>query len=67
MTLFTNVASVNLNDSMYFEILHGLWTGKKPPYTKAGVIRNTNFTASGEIDYSDVAWLDVEELVRERV
>ena len=26
-----------------------------------GVIRNTNFTESGRIDYSDVAWLEVEE------
>ncbi len=57
---FDNVNSINLNDPEYFEILSGLWSGKKPPFTKAGVIRNTNFTASGEIDYSDVAWLDVE-------
>ena len=28
---------------------------------EAGVIRNTNFTASGVIDYSDVAFLQVEE------
>ncbi|HOM69548.1 MAG TPA: restriction endonuclease subunit S [Smithellaceae bacterium] len=60
MMHFDNVNSINLNDPEYFEILSGLWSGKKPPFTKAGVIRNTNFTASGEIDYSDVAWLDVE-------
>jgi type I restriction enzyme S subunit len=60
MMLFGNVDSASLDDPEYFEILGGLWTGKKPPFTKAGVIRNTNFTASGEVDYSDVAWLDVE-------
>lgn len=60
MMQFGNVNSINLDDPDYFEILGGLWKGKKPPFTKAGVIRNTNFTASGEVDYSDVAWLDVE-------
>ncbi|MBM3134182.1 MAG: restriction endonuclease subunit S [Chloroflexi bacterium] len=60
MMLFGNVDSASLDDPEYFEILGGLWTGKKPPFTKAGVIRNTNFTASGKVDYSDVAWLDVE-------
>src|SRR6202035_2057583 len=53
--------AVPLSDSTKFQTLNGLWTGKKPPYTIAGVIRNTNFTASGDVDYSDVAYLDVEE------
>lgn len=52
---------VNLDDERRFETLNGLWTGKKPPFTMAGVIRNTNFTESGCIDYSDVAWLEVEQ------
>ena len=39
---------------------NGLWTGKKPPFETATVIRNTNFTADGTIDLSDVAVLEVE-------
>ena len=39
---------------------NGLWTGKKEPYETAHVIRNTNFTADGRIDLSDVAVLEVE-------
>ena len=52
---------VCLNDEQEFEFLNGLWTGKKNPLIKAKVIRNTNFTNSGEIDWSDIAELDVEE------
>lgn len=52
---------VCLNDEQEFEFLNGLWTGKKNPLIKAKVIRNTNFTISGEIDWSDIAELDVEE------
>ena len=40
---------------------NGLWTGKKPPFVTARVVRNTNFTSDGRIDLSDVAVLDVEE------
>ena len=39
---------------------NGLWTGKKPPFIKAGVIRNTNFTKDGRLDDSDIVYLDVE-------
>lgn len=39
---------------------NGLWTGKKPPFETATVIRNTNFTVDGTIDLSDVAVLEVE-------
>lgn len=39
---------------------NGLWTGKKGPFETANVIRNTNFTADGRIDLSDVAVLQVE-------
>ena len=42
------------------DIQSGLWKGKKEPFTKAYVLRNTNFTASGRFDYSDVIELDVE-------
>ncbi len=39
---------------------NGLWKGKKPPFVKVGVIRNTNFTKEGTLDDSDIAYLDVE-------
>jgi type I restriction enzyme S subunit len=42
------------------ETISGLWTGKKPPYEKAKVIRNTNFTKDCKLDLSNVAVLDVE-------
>lgn len=41
--------------------LNGLWKGEKPPFVTVGVIRNTNFTADGSIDDSDIAWLEVEQ------
>lgn len=40
---------------------NGLWKGKTPPYVTVGVIRNTNFTKDGGLDYSDVVSLDVEK------
>jgi type I restriction enzyme S subunit len=40
--------------------INGLWTGKKPPFKKATVIRNTNFTKNCKLDLSNVAVLDVE-------
>ena len=40
--------------------ISGLWTGKKPPFEKATVIRNTNFTKDCNLDLSNVAVLDVE-------
>lgn len=43
------------------EFHNGLWKGKKGPFVTARVIRNTNFTADGRIDLSDVAALDVEQ------
>jgi hypothetical protein len=61
MKMAWNAQTVSLLDGCYFETLNGLWTGKKPPFSRAGVIRNTNFTSSGMVDYSDIAWLEVEE------
>ena len=55
-----NETEIPVADSKHFETLNGLWTGKKPPFVEAGVIRNTNFSASGEIDYSNIAYLQVE-------
>jgi len=40
---------------------NGLWKGKKPPFHKARVIRNTNFNNDGTLDLSDVAELKVQE------
>lgn len=50
---------VKLGD--YVETLGGLWTGKKPPFKKVFVIRNTNFTMRGILDFTDVAEIEVEE------
>jgi restriction endonuclease S subunit len=61
MTQFADREVIDLNNKEYFKIYEGLWKGTKPPFIKVGVIRNTNFTSSGEIDYSDIAYLDVEE------
>jgi restriction endonuclease S subunit len=50
-----------LENPEYFDFGNGLWTGKKPPFKTVTVIRNTNFTESGKIDYSNVAVLEVEK------
>jgi type I restriction enzyme S subunit len=55
-----DTAEVPIAATQYFETLNGLWTGKKKPFVEAGVIRNTNFTPSGAIDYSNIAYLEVE-------
>ena len=39
----------------------GLWKGAVPPYVNVGVIRNTNFKKDGTLDFSDIAYLEVEE------
>lgn len=46
--------------SQVCDIQSGLWKGKKEPFTEAYVLRNTNFTAGGKFDYTDVALLQVE-------
>ena len=60
---------IPISDTDHFQTLNGLWKGKKGPFVKAGVIRNTNFTSSGSIQYSNVAYLDVEnkQFVRRRL
>jgi type I restriction enzyme S subunit len=45
---------------------NGLWKGEKPPLVNVGVIRNTNFTKEGTLDYSDIAFIDVEAKKLER-
>ncbi len=42
------------------DFISGFWTGKKPPYVNVGVLRNTNFHKSGNLDFSDIAQLEVE-------
>lgn len=42
------------------EFINGLWKGKKEPFQKVGVIRNTNFSKDYKLDYSNVVYLDVE-------
>lgn len=56
-----NATQTTLGDETCFRTLNGLWKGKKPPFVEAGVIRNTNFTESGRIDFDNIAWLEVEE------
>lgn len=51
--------TVKLGDVCEFR--NGLWSGKKPPFVRVGVIRNTNFTKAGTLDDSDIAYLDVEQ------
>ena len=55
----THWAYTTLGDSC--EFVSGLWTGKKPPFVKVGVIRNTNFNKDGTLDDADIAFLDVEK------
>ena len=43
------------------QFLNGLWKGEAEPLVQVGVIRNTNFTKDGILDYSDIAYLYVEQ------
>lgn len=43
------------------EFQNGLWTGKRPPFRKITVLRNTNFRNDGYLDLSNVAEIEVEE------
>jgi type I restriction enzyme S subunit len=47
--------------SEFCEFSNGLWTGKKPPFQKVGVIRNTNFSKDCLLDDSDIVYLEVEQ------
>jgi len=42
------------------EVINGLWKGKKPPYARIGVIRNTNFTKQLTLDFNNIEYIDVE-------
>lgn len=40
---------------------NGLWTGKRPPFIKVPVLRNTNFkNGNGTLNFDDVAEIEVE-------
>lgn len=41
--------------------INGLWKGKKEPFVKVGVIRNTNFTKDCKLDLERLEYLDVEQ------
>ena len=43
------------------EASNGLWKGKKPPYKKIAVIRNTNFSKDCKLNLENVEYIDVEE------
>jgi type I restriction enzyme M protein len=57
--LITNFNTIKLNDICEFN--NGLWTGKRSPFLKVKVIRNTNFRKDGFIDWTDIAELEVEQ------
>lgn len=40
---------------------NGLWKGKRPPFIKVSVIRNTNFRNNGTLDFENIAEIEVEE------
>lgn len=48
-------------ENEYIEFKNGLWKGKKEPYIKVRVLRNTNFNNDGTICFDDIAVLDVEQ------
>ncbi|MDB9812155.1 restriction endonuclease subunit S [Candidatus Pelagibacter sp.] len=50
--------TVKISDVCEFQ--SGLWKGKKTPFTKANVIRNTNFRPDGNLSYKNIALLEVE-------
>jgi len=43
------------------ELVMAYGQARKPPFIKVGVIRNTNFTKDGQLDDSDIIYLDVEQ------
>jgi len=51
---------LNLSND-YIEFKNGLWKGKKEPFIKVRVLRNTNFNNDGTLKLDDVAELAVEE------
>ena len=48
-------------ENEYIGFKNGLWKGKKEPFVKAKVLRNTNFKNNGTIRLNNIAELDIEE------
>lgn len=57
---FGDIDNIALEDDKVFEFGNGLWKGKKWPFVKVNVLRNTNFNNDGTLSFDDVAELDVE-------
>jgi type I restriction enzyme S subunit len=57
---------IPLSDAALFEFESGIWTGKKPPFARCKVLRNTNFDEDGTLDFEDVAELEIEARMLER-
>jgi type I restriction enzyme S subunit len=60
---FTNTGEFDMKVVKLGDIcstINGLWTGKKPPFEKVFVIRNTNFTKDCKLNLENVAELSVE-------
>jgi len=57
---FESICNIALEDDKVFEFGNGLWKGKKEPFVKVNVLRNTNFNNDGTLSFDDVAELDVE-------
>jgi type I restriction enzyme S subunit len=51
---------IPLNDESNFALVSGLWKGERGPLQPAKVLRSTNFSGDGLIEFADVAELDVE-------
>ena len=54
----SNWTAILLGDLCF--TINGLWKGKKPPFVNVRVIRNANFTKDCKLDYSNIAYLEVE-------
>lgn len=55
----TNWPTKKLSEVCDFQ--NGLWTGKKPPFKKVAVLRNTNIRSGGLLNFDNVAEIEVEE------
>lgn len=52
---------IALNDESHFQLISGLWKGERGPLKLGRVIRATNFSGDGLLDFDDVVELSVEE------
>ena len=59
-------ATVALSDEQLFSFESGTWSGEKPPLVGCPVLRNTNFTNDGRLDFSNVAVIPIEQRLLER-